>query len=224
MLQWKTIAQQNCVDDAISPPPSLGGWVGVLEVGWWPSKYYYVAIMNEQFRMSLSHSYGCSWNLQQGKFAEFNSEFLIQFMTHRCSPLWSPRTTESKFILSIFLAAEWNMACLREGELYAERRQQQPTTTIEMPIILQKNFWRSMPMGDWVGSWFRSIATLSNIHKLNRLQLTVRCEIFSRTSPSTAAAVCVHPLVLVCRVALPQFTLTAGALNMHKQNVNVCQE
>lgn len=78
---------------------------------------YYVAIMNEQFQMSLSHSYGCSWNLQQGKFAEFNSEFLIQFMTLHSTPI--PRLErESKFIF-IFLASKWNMACLWEGELYA---------------------------------------------------------------------------------------------------------
>lgn len=107
---------------------------------------YYVAIMNEQFQMSLSHSYGCSWNLQQGKFAEFNSEFLIQFMTLHSTPI--PRLErESKFIFLSF-QMKYGMSLGRWIVCRDDNSSHHPTTTIEMPIILQKNFWRSMPMGD----------------------------------------------------------------------------
>lgn len=65
------------------------------------------------------------------------------------TPLRSPVSKESpssSHLLSFQM--KYGMSLGRWIVCRDDNSSHHPTTTIEMPIILQKNFWRSMPMGD----------------------------------------------------------------------------
>lgn len=105
---------------------------------------YYVAIMNEQ-------SITLVWLLLKFATREVcRIQFGISYSIHD-PPLHSDPPSRKRVQVHLHLLSfqmEYGMSLGRWIVCRDDNSSHHPTTTIEMPIILQKNFWRSMPMGD----------------------------------------------------------------------------